>query len=588
MAKQLAPSLSLIVSLAPRAKSGELLPLILDWIERQSGMAITLRLPAAMLEEDPSGPEWSAENSPADLGRRLTQLKQGRSLDLIFDGYSGVAEGELSPFLLELERTNAERIAIGLSQDAVVMPETVDPARPAAHIEVHARLRGWTRIADSPAGVFFTRDGLCALPFLKDPARLNPGRRLKDIQRELHKIRASVPESALGLIWRVEEQEDIQRLDELVDELSPVFEDPKAPQWISFAKALSTAIRGDFPGLEPSDREPGSGELPCRTAMIIRLGDSLSLHSGKRRAMGYLSALAQGCSDEDLPHKIGETPPERELVASMLGSASMHGESMELQFNDGVLHQINADFGRSLGYRVPGMEIENRNLYWNIESAFSFDTDDTRGLRQIATLTSDLFTLSGRAVTDYYFQDGIPALIIDIRIQHPWIEKSLQIDRYLPWSIGVWDLPLGESAELFRGMSRNESFPAGLEEKLKVQEPKRGLGLRPQRKEMRVSVPGTFWDYSTAKGRLRIRRGESLLGSELPQPALLVLSPHKTGTSLSLCPTRHYAGLHSWQLKGLNEHFALLAYDPKKEEELQVALTRQIRDKVLRPWMLRS
>ena len=601
MANHPGPSASLIISLTPWTRSEELLKGMLEWAERFESLAPSLQFPGRFLASESTSPEQTDRPISPESRSRLAEWCARAEGRVVLDGFSGAAEPELPPKLLDLERRSAAAVAEEITKKPTYMPQILDTQRPWSPRPAGYSLDGWLRTEDWTVAVLSGERGAVRLPIIADLQTQPSGKRAKWLTKALGAVRRREGASAAAVVLEVREHGDLARLHELGQELLDAQAPKPTLRWVGIGRVLDS-----LPAFDSSDSGPlvlagskdeiGWANLPCRTALVQSAAFREPSSAGRRRQLTTLESLCRSCSDEDLPHRIGEPAPERELVASMLGSASLNGDSMEVRFAEGNLNQMSGSFGRTrgAGYRVPGMELENRRLYWTAESAFSFETENSRGLRQISTLSSDLFTLSGRAVADFFFQDDFPALVVDIRIQHPWIEKSLQIDRYLPWNLGTWDIPRGESAEVYRHLDDGAPVPVGLDRGLEILGRKPSLaakigGRLPfRREELRFEVPGHFWDVETKLGTLRVRRADSLLSTDYLVPAVLVASPHSQGTALTLCPTRSYAKLHSWHLKGLYEHFALLVYDPRLEDQVRSGASQALREKVFSPWILRS
>jgi len=313
-----------------------------------------------------------------------------------------------------------------------------------------------------------------------------------------------------------------------------------------------------------------------------------------------LSQYAQGCALDDIPHTIPTPNPDRELIASMLGSATLVGDSMEAQFENGLLVQLRGTFGgtRGMGMRVPSMELEHRKIYWNVESAFSFETNESRGLRQVSVLSNELFTLSGRMVSDYIFFDNFPALVVDVRIQHPWIDKSYRMDQYIPWPIEIWRHPK-TTPILFQGCQPNQSSmkKTGTQQvSQKIQDysdgsetpKKHRLFSKRQIEHQRAFMPAIAWDMPCAQGILRIRRADTLLDASRTIPGQIITSAQEDYFSVTLCPTFSYSNVDTDILKGVQEHFSVLLYDPDHEDQILASKKNPLFNTIFNPWIIRS
>ncbi|NCN05393.1 MAG: hypothetical protein GW949_07165 [Spirochaetales bacterium] len=571
------PNASLVIQFGPSKDSCGVLEHLLQNGDRLPGCP-TLIFPLAWIEQNrkvnPPFPRLTKEGIEKFYSAIENEIFRYAPL-----GYSGAPEQELSGNLLAFDRDmvakNLSDLSLFPSNNGppIIWPRQPDFFRPWPHDSTTGNycLIGFSGTTDHKIGVLQTPD-LRPKKILLAPFPPTVSKKVQNNQ---------------VFLWEIS---DIESLDRGFDFFSWV--NKQELRWDTLSKVISEADGWNGGTLESILFTPGWRDHPCRTHVIFC--ESSKQKMSRQSLFQQLGAFSRSCALESLPHKNPPSSPDRELVASMLGSATLVGETLEATFEEGLLIQMRGTFGgtRGMGVRSPGMIIENRKLYWTIESAFSFETQKSRGLRQISVLTSELFTLGGRAVTDYIFYDNHPGLVVDIRIQYPWIEKSFTVERFLPWTLEIWQYAqdraptvsqiLPESSQpyptqgYFKKPEKNSSWLSNV------------LGYRRNLPMAQLSIPGSAWDIPCQEGNLRIRRAETLLYPEMVLPGSFFLQHHRDTLSLTLCPTRNYSSISSTSLQGIHEHFALVIYDPEFEKDIKVILDRELRTQVYPPWMVRG
>ncbi len=620
MTQLISPKASLIILIGATPKPEQPLIELLARAKDQPNRPLTLGFPSSWL------PRTRADEYPfptIDQGilNELWELETRNILTLASTGFSYAPEKELPSSILQEHRSWIQKNPWTTNlwqpnQPPILLPWNPDHQRPWAenHRTKSWFLEGYIRQEGNLWAVFSNPDSdIHAVPasFLnpKTVSEIDPKTFFKDlkklaVQEHLPGFTGS-PESLTPIFITVcQTPEDISRIISLFDRIDAYTDpDEKFPKpsfmkrnpltLVPLIETIQKAPQspGVPAGLQDSLFPPGWGNHPWTNhAMNLQWQNT---GFGQKKTLEKIGILGIEGSWEDIPMKNPALGVSRELIASMLGNANLIGETLEAVFHDGKFQGLVGTFGAATGsgIRVPAMEIENRRLHWSIESAFSFETDDSRGLRQIAVLSSDLFTLQGRILSDYVFLDSYPAMIVDIRIQHPWIEKNLMIQSYLPWIMNIWTLEKNREYTIERYLNDREYYRKTIHhpEKNTCESSKKlsGFFSRPSgEQERRYCLPGTHWDVPCHQGTLRIRRAESLLYPDALIPGVFITSPAEQNSGLAFCPTRNYSGIPGKSLQGIQEHFALLLYDPEHEMEILTS-SKDLREKVFTPWVVR-
>lgn len=575
---------------------------------QQLNLACTLGFPSAWLPTKRNGINHPFPQLPDHLEQLLWDLTEKHQVQYIPTGFSGVAETNLPETLLEKERTWSHRPPHRLEKvDSTkfspwFFPLVPDLQRKIGLVDHPVKFdwffRGWVQ----REGIWLAQWGdgrgdLVRVPWIDGTRSAVP------LQSQVKKILHTFGPSTIPIIHApLYQSKDMTELEKALAKIHP---DPRKPtpskpswSWLSLTDTLKTT-------------NPILIDKPVKafsSPIVIPMSPCLSIeriNHKNRSVVEQLSQYTQSCNIESIPHTLPTPAPERELIASMLGSATLMGDFMEAQFENGLLVQLRGTFGgtRGMGVRVPSLELEHRKIYWTVESAFSFETSHSRGLRQVSVLTNELFTLAGRMVSDYVFFDDFPALVVDIRVQHPWIDKSYPIDQYTPWPLEIWQHP-NSSPTTFQGLLPNQSGKsnpslalAGIDQKTDLTQdyshrvPKRkilNLLANQSIDHDRAYLPAQAWDMPCAQGTLRIRRADTLLDPTMMIPGQIITSAQQDNFSVTLCPTFSYLKVDSSSLRGIQEHFCILIYDPNHEAEVLGSARKAEFKGMYTPWLIRG
>jgi hypothetical protein len=148
--------------------------------------------------------------------------------------------------------------------------------------------------------------------------------------------------------------------------------------------------------------------------------------------------------DDDwrLPVQAAPELGNRTLLANMEGEASILAEDYEARFSAGVWQGFFAApsgngairFRPSTGTAIIA---HGKTLAYSVESSVSFETDHSRGLRDMLILDTEECRIPGRMITDYVLTDHGNQLLVDVQLRYPWIEDAPTIDEVQPYCLSV-------------------------------------------------------------------------------------------------------------------------------------------------------
>ncbi len=233
-------------------------------------------------------------------------------------------------------------------------------------------------------------------------------------------------------------------------------------------------------------------------------------------------------------------PPDQNLIADMLGSITMEDDNFTVHFKKGRWAGISSR-GLSIITRTRArcfLNFNGKSASFLPPAAYSFDSCHSRGLREIQKFSINK-KKKGRIITDYYFTDDCPSLIISSTVEFPSFEKTDVIN-----SFGLLEINLFEAEK--------KDFPIIIESN--------GNSLPSKIREL-TPDPGDF--YITGQS-FRFKFGEKIFSLAIPESKLkhcsIPVRIRKKGKRFQILinPWGSYLPMAGTQLSTLIEHFTLL------------------------------
>ena len=165
--------------------------------------------------------------------------------------------------------------------------------------------------------------------------------------------------------------------------------------------------------------------------------------------------------DADSPRGI-RNKPERILVSDMSGSVVLAGDHICCQFDAGQITEIRGEVP-AVALRTPSsMWIKCHDLveFFSVESAFSFDEPDMRGLQERLVCESCAFREPIRIDLDTFFIDSAETLFLSIAIEFPEAIPGREVSEIHPLVLQLEsDLDDPYFTTRFPGGERNDVRP---------------------------------------------------------------------------------------------------------------------------------
>jgi hypothetical protein len=350
--------------------------------------------------------------------------------------------------------------------------------------------------------------------------------------------------------------------------------------------------------------EPAGAAAPPPTAPLVhphpRLtpdfrGRLLQLAAGRHgrsatqeRLRTQLLASLPHDDDWRLPVEAAPEAGQRSLLANMEGEAAIMAEGYEARFSAGVwqgFFQEPASSGRQIRFRPEtgtGLTVHGRQIGYEVESSVSFETDHSRGLRNMLVLDRPDCRIPGRMVTDYILTDHSNHLLVDVQLRYPWLEHAATVDEVLPYRFSI-ALPPGAGHLMIRRQHLKEEpeeimlweGAAVDSEAPKAMRPRWPQWLEqlwshlPRRPQLLTPPPsclaerhcyGGQWIVSWIAGGRREGLALFRLAAERASgsPMEFRLMQHADRSlSLEILPEGRYQELPSADLRSLNHHFVV-------------------------------
>ena len=148
---------------------------------------------------------------------------------------------------------------------------------------------------------------------------------------------------------------------------------------------------------------------------------------------------------------------DRSLIANMPGTVSIAEKKLEIQLENGRLCSV-LDSGKPVISGEPVrsyIEAEKKSFSFQQSNTFSFEDENSRGLREVAVLAGENPEETGQTITDYFFVEDRPALFVSIYVQYPFFRDKFRISAFAPLEISLFTLQKHEH------ISVKSFFPGG-------------------------------------------------------------------------------------------------------------------------------
>jgi hypothetical protein len=375
-------------------------------------------------------------------------------------------------------------------------------------------------------------------------------------------------------------------------------------------KALAQLSAEGYPALreaafapDPTGSPTGATEPPTPAPLVHphpRLtpdfrGRLLQLAAGRHgrsatqeRLRSHLLASLPHDDDWRLPVEAAPEPGQRSLLANMEGEAAIIADGYEARFSAGVwqgFFQESAATGRSIRFRPgtgTGLTVHGRHLGYEVESSVSFETDHSRGLRNVLVLDCPECRIPGRIVTDHILTDHGDQLLVDVQLRYPWLEHASTVDEVQPYRFNV-ELPTSSRDLRVRRQHLKEEPDevllweggAAAGEAAKAARPRRPawlerlMGCLPRRPEAFMPAPECLaerlcfggqwivsWEDGGRRHGLALFRLTAERASGSPMEFRLLRHADRS-LVLEIFPEGRYHELPSADLRSLNHHFVV-------------------------------
>ena len=123
---------------------------------------------------------------------------------------------------------------------------------------------------------------------------------------------------------------------------------------------------------------------------------------------------------------------QRELISDMTGSTFLWEENFSIHFLGGRFSGIYRDGNPVTTDKTASsyFKSDKKTFRWKRISSFSFESENTRGLREDSAIISPLFRKSGSLVVDHFFAEGFPHLLTSITVDYPVLKTECIIDSF--------------------------------------------------------------------------------------------------------------------------------------------------------------
>ncbi|MBI9102512.1 MAG: hypothetical protein JEY99_08865 [Spirochaetales bacterium] len=241
-------------------------------------------------------------------------------------------------------------------------------------------------------------------------------------------------------------------------------------------------------------------------------------------------------------------PPKQALIADMLGDVAMEDDNFTVHFRMGRWNGISRNGTPLLPLKKAGafIKLNGKKLPLLPPAAYSFDSPDSRGLREILRFKTEEGE-QGKIVTDYFFTDNYPCIVISTTASYPAFRDNDRIDAHGIMEIHIFE---GKENELPVKVEYLRSFDS-------------------QKAQTLLNRPGI---YHITGNKFKFTSNNTVLTLNLPEEGptffTLPIKLRKKGKKLflSINPWGSYGPVSGSELSGLSEHFTLLIEAGLKNE----------------------
>jgi hypothetical protein len=130
-------------------------------------------------------------------------------------------------------------------------------------------------------------------------------------------------------------------------------------------------------------------------------------------------------------------PKERINDTNMQGNAILYGDAFSVTFLEGkIIHFKINNTNASIGKKSRSfISVSGKNYYFQNLSAFSILGERSRGLREAQLIPIDENSEPGVQLTDYYFVDDFPYLLITSKITYPFFQPGTVLKHISPFEL---------------------------------------------------------------------------------------------------------------------------------------------------------
>lgn len=368
--------------------------------------------------------------------------------------------------------------------------------------------------------------------------------------------------------------------------------------WRTTRDAGFAPLEAQGPSLDPASHavlqplvHPTPRLTPDFRARLQKLPEGRHGRSATQdRLRAQLLATLPHDDDWRLPIQAAPDLGNRLLIANMEGEASIMADNYEARFSAGIWQGFfqGHSAARQIRFRPDtgtAMVLNGRTMGYTVDNSVSFETDHSRGLRNLLSLDTPDCRIPGRMVTDYILTDHGNQLLVDVQLRYPWIEHAPVIDEVHPYRFSValpadasdlrvrWQHLKEETEETSLWGSGPESL-AGLDGDQPETVPRqtwwqRLLAFLPRRAEAGTEPTTRLCDQRffghqwvitwQTRGRregLAVHRLPAERASSSPME-LCVQQEGGKGLVLDIYPEGRYLAIPSGDLRSLNHHFVV-------------------------------
>ena len=256
-----------------------------------------------------------------------------------------------------------------------------------------------------------------------------------------------------------------------------------------------------------------------------------------------LATASKRNADTDLFNQtnISPEPRERTLIADMSGNAVLEDERFCANFSEGRLTGMSVDGSQVLsGKQVRSyLNLKGEEFHFTRISAFSFESNSLRGLREISRINAPYFDTEGSLMTDYFFVDGCSHLFADVTAKYPIFMSSELINSYGLFEFPVFEFSYRDNPAIEAKYPNGERYrTAVLPEESFFPVPGNAIALCCRETCLTVSIPES---EKNTIGVMPIR-----------------ISRFGRRYLISINPFGSYEALPSGELSGVQQHFTLM------------------------------